>query len=316
MALVKALALILNRFKRFEEEMGKEDAEPQEVQLSWAELSWAEPLGCRVGVFTFSLVGLQISAIQTRLTAHTKSALYKAPKPELIWRWPTVPIECYQGPNCVQSHCLRQPIMDLHFQVLAIRTQVMESLPVKASESLRPLWKCSLTLQNVNEYDERVSDIFWPHLTSHLCTLLALMCGLGTWPVSMLRWMRRSHPCDFSPGPEWRGSGDGSLLSTALPDAVFTVTSNSYHWSRNEKWSGHKGPRRLQGQTASGLLLRLKRPNVSKCAVRISNTSSLSGLASSYWSKEMWDFASKYLPLGSWWNHFKLLYFWIQAIGI
>ena len=208
--------------------------------------------------------------------------------------------------------------MDLHFQVLAIRTQVMESLPVKASESLRPLWKCSLTLQNVNEYDERVSDsdIFWPHLTSRLCTLLALMCGLGTWPVSMLRWMRRSHPCDFSPGPEWRGSGDGSLLSTALPDAVFTVTSNSYHWSRNEKWSGHKGPRRLQGQTASGLLLRLKRPNVSKCAVRISNTSSLSGLASSYWSKEMWDFASKYLPLGSWWNHFKLLYFWIQAMGI
>jgi hypothetical protein len=33
------LALILNRFKRFEEEMGKEDAEPQEVQMSWAEQS-------------------------------------------------------------------------------------------------------------------------------------------------------------------------------------------------------------------------------------------------------------------------------------
>ena len=44
MALVKALALILNRFKRFEEEMGKEDAEPQEVQLSWAELSRATRL--------------------------------------------------------------------------------------------------------------------------------------------------------------------------------------------------------------------------------------------------------------------------------
>ena len=60
-------------------------------------------------------------------------------------------------------------------------------------------------------------------------------------------------------------------------------------------------------------------PETTKCiqmCCQNFHTSSLSGLASSYWSKEMWDFASKYLPLGSWWNHFKLLYFWIQAIGI